>query len=149
MMRTTGKNRMIKKAIGRYTDNTDGSTAVEFGLIAIGFLAIIFGVIDAGRAVMALNAMQNGLESSTRYVIVNRNATEQEITDVIKADMGGFTLAANDINVSVTYDTVSGIDFVEISATYQFTPLVTSFLPDSWATLNLPSSARTPLPAED
>lgn len=133
--------------ITSYKRNDDGTAAVEFGIIVLLFLTVVFGIVDTGRAFMAMNAFQNGLESATRYAIVNPEASEQEIEDFVVADMAGFTLADEDINVTVEYPVVSDIDFVEISGTYQFTPLVTSFLPDSWSALTLPASARMPVPA--
>ena len=137
---------MIHELIASYKKEEDGTAAVEFGLIVMTFLAVIFGIVDAGRAFMAMNAFQNGLESATRYAIVNPEATEQDIEDFVVADMAGFRLSNADIEVTVDFPTVSDIDFVEITGIYQFTPLVTAFLPDNWSILNLPASARSPIP---
>ena len=41
----------------RYRDNEDGTTAVEFGVLALGFLAMIFAVIEMGRIFMVWNSV--------------------------------------------------------------------------------------------
>ncbi len=130
----------------RYARDCRGTAAIEFALISIGFITLIFGIVDVGRAIMAWNTFQQSLEVATRFVIVNEDATEDEITDLVAARMNAFTFTRGDIVLDVDNFTLSGVDFVEVSGTYAFRPLIVGLLPDSWETLELPANSRMPIP---
>lgn len=136
---------MMLNILKTYQIDENGTTAVEFGLIALAFITMIFGVIEMGRAFMAWNSFQYSVENAARYALVNSDVTEQQLTDRIVAEMAGFNAAEEDIEIEVNFPVVSSVNFVEISGTYEFETLI-SFLPESWGSIQLSGVTRLPRP---
>ena|GEM_PF-5171669 len=109
------------------------------------FITITFGIFEAGRIVLAQNAMQSAVETATRYILVNGDATEEEITDYLTFETSSMTLDFTKVTLDIAYNTDADVDFIEIDATYDFTPLTTSFLPASWTSITLAASSRMPI----
>lgn len=51
-----------------------GQSLVEFALILLPLLVILFGVFDFGRAIYAYNTLANAARAGVRVAIVNQNA---------------------------------------------------------------------------
>lgn len=54
----------------RYARNTDGATAVEFGIIAIPFLAIIFGILELALVFFTASVLTQSISETGRLVRV-------------------------------------------------------------------------------
>ena len=63
---------MKMKFLNRLWKDTKGATAVEFGMVAVLFLLMIFGTIELGRIFWVYNTMQSALEQTARRFFVDR-----------------------------------------------------------------------------
>lgn len=135
----------MKKLIAGFIRDETGTTAIEFGLISIAFLTLVFGVFETGRLVLTQNALQYSLENATRYALVTEDVTEDELGEYIAADMTAMTLDTSKMDVNIDFADNSGIDFIEISGTYDFTPMMLAFLPESWTNITVTANSRMPV----
>lgn len=122
-----------------------GTTAVEFALIAIAFLALVFSIFEGGRIFWTLNTMQYAVESGARYTLTNTDATTAEITQVTRDAINGIPVTNDNPVITVSFSTVNDVDFVQIDAVYTF-QAVLPFLPSSWTSMDLESRSRLPIP---
>lgn len=128
-----------------YFKTEDGTTAVEFALIAIAFLALIFGIFEGGRMFWTLNTMQYAVESGARYALTNTDAPASEIADETRGAITGITVTNDNPLITVEFSTVNEVNFVQIDAVYTF-QAVMPFLPDSWTSMDLTARSRLPVP---
>jgi Flp pilus assembly protein TadG len=135
----------MKNVFNSFLSNDDGTTAIEFALIAMSFLTLVFGVFESGRLILTQNALQYSLENATRYALVNDDVTEDDLREYIAEDMTALTLDPARIDVEIDFDEFSGIDFINVSGTYDFSPIVLAFLPESWADITLTANSRMPV----
>lgn len=122
-----------------------GTTAVEFALIAIAFLALVFGIFEGGRIFWTLNTMQYAVESGARFTLTNTDATTAEITEVTREAINGIPVTNDNPAIMVSFSTVNDVDFVQIDAIYSF-QAVLPFLPSSWTSMDLTARSRLPIP---
>ena len=114
----------------RFLCDEKGTTAVEFGLVSLAFVTMIFGVFETGRYFYTVNALQFSVEQATRYAVVTENVTEAELEDYIAEDVPTIFINQEDLTLDVSFSTVSSIDFVELTGQYRYT-LWAPFVPDS------------------
>lgn len=102
-----------------------GAAAVEFAFVLPVFLLFMCGIIECGRAVWTNYSLQTAVEDTARYVLANPTATDSQITTYVggKLDL----LDSSSLTISVTRDTVSGVNFVAVSAAYSFSALAMIF----------------------
>ena len=131
--------------VKRFGENEDGIVAVEFALVAVAFISLSVGIFESGRMFLTWNTMQSAVESVTRYALVNTDATDDDLTARVTADMNGMGVHSEDVHVTVARTTsADGIDFLEISGNYNF-QTVLGFLPEGWSNIALKSTSRFPL----
>lgn len=135
----------MSSLLSAFHDNQDGTTAVEFALIAGAFLMIVFGIFESGRAFLTWNSFQAALEDATRYALVHDTVTAEEITERIANNLTGMTLDDDRMTITVSSYTLSGVDFYEVDGTYEF-ETVAPLLPADWATFDLSANSRLPVP---
>ena len=99
------------RVLRQYKNDDNGTTAIEFGLIALAFITMIFGVIEMGRVFMAWNAFQYSVENAARFALVNSDVTAEELTDRIVTEMAGFNASEDDIEVEINFPVVSTVNF--------------------------------------
>ncbi len=87
---------------------TDGSAAVEFGLIAPAFLLMLLGVFQVGTWLQAYNAMRNAVTTTARSVAVEYQTDNKLTNDQIR-DLGvaigttaPYLLKSDNLDVTVT-----------------------------------------------
>lgn len=82
-----------------------GSTAVEFGLVAVALMSLVFGLIEGGLIVRAKNAVANSANEAARRGAIATNAAnaDYKILQTIK-QRGALDLA--DIEYVVVYRAV-------------------------------------------
>lgn len=131
--------------LNRFWKREDGATAVEFALIAVGFLTLVFGIFESGRLFMTWNAFQYSLEDTTRRALISENITEVELEQTIIDNMGDVMLDPNNVTLDISFTDYSGVNILEVNGTYTFSPVLLAFLPDSWTTINLYAQSRLPM----
>ena len=131
--------------LNRFWKREDGATAVEFALIAVGFLTLVFGIFESGRLFMTWNSFQYSLEDTTRRALIDENVTEAELETTIIENMGDVMLDPNNVTLNISFTDYSGVNILEVNGTYTFRPVLLAFLPDSWTTINLYAQSRLPM----
>ncbi|MCR5877719.1 TadE/TadG family type IV pilus assembly protein [Phenylobacterium sp. J367] len=58
----------MKAAISRFAAARDGATAVEFGLICVPFLMLLFGVLELAMIFLAATILENATEGVSRRI---------------------------------------------------------------------------------
>ena len=133
----------LRCLLNNYKNDRSGTTAVEFGLISMAFFTIVFGIFETGRLVLTQNALQYSIENATRYALINGDADDADLLAYVAEDMSDLTLNTDNMDIAVSYSTTaSEINFIEVSGTYNFSPLILTFLPVSWANITLAASSR-------
>ncbi len=88
-----------------------GQALVEFALVLILFLVIVWAIFDIGRAVYYYTAVQNAAREGARYGSINQNTAE--IQNAARSKAIGLN-----INTTVNFTD----DTVEVIVTYNFHP---------------------------
>lgn len=128
-----------------YKRNQSGSTAVEFSLIAIAFLTILFGIMEAGRIFWTQNAIQYAVENASRAALVDSDLSEGEIEAAASDSLSDMMISGEEFDAVISYVDEDGTNFIEIEATYQYTAMITALLPASLSNIELEASTRRPL----
>ena len=135
----------MQNFIKRYSQAEDGATAVEFALVAVAFMTLVFGIMETGRIMWVQNAIQYGIENAARYAIVNEGASDFELEEVATDSLAAMSVASAPLEMTVTTFNQNDTDFVQIDATYSYSPMVTSFLPEGFISPTLSATTITPL----
>ena len=104
-----------------------GQAMVEFALVLPLFLALIFGVLDFGRAIYALNTITNAAREGARYGIISPSDTSGIQT---KVQTFAATLAIPSSNITVSCSDSGGCssagagDTITVAVSYQYVPFV-------------------------
>ncbi len=62
---------MLKQTIHSALVDRRGATMVEFALVALAFLALIFGVVEFGRVLWTLNGLHLAVQQAARWAAVH------------------------------------------------------------------------------
>lgn len=101
-----------------FTDCT-GAAALEFALVAPVFILLLSGIFQMGMALHARAGLRNGVESAARYAQIYPRPTDSQIVSMLRSS--AFGLDPTRLNTpTVTHGTKSGLDYVDISATYNY-----------------------------
>lgn len=118
-----------------------GVSALEFALIAPFALTLLIGTMEAGRAYWIWSTLQHAADEASRYVMVNQDAGESEVTDEALGRLPG--MDPDSVTVEVDRETAGGVDFVTVRASFDFT-VSAAIVPIPAVTLV--GSARAALP---
>jgi Flp pilus assembly protein TadG len=135
--------------------DTRGQSLVEFSLVALLSVMLLFGAFEMCRMVLVYTTIANAARAGERYAIVNGSdvtATPPTtaIQNVVKGYLSTGTVNTSGVSPSVTYcsDPTCGTtgnsynvpgNSVQVSVTYPYDPWV-GFFP--WGTINLTSTAQ-------
>ena len=120
-----------------------GQALVEFALVGIVFFLLVFGMIDAGRAVWNYNTLSQATREGTRYAIVHGADSsdpsgpgsayytppdaDTKITETVAAFAGG--LDGSSLTVQSEWpdgDAAPG-NHVQVTSTYTYEPMFNFF----------------------
>lgn len=135
----------LRKCFRKYKTDENGTTAVEFGLVAIPFLLMIFGVMEAGRMAWTMNGIQYAVEETTRYASLNSDLTTENFQDYAEDKLSEMLMSSDSLQITFSTLTSNGIDFVEIDADYTHTTMLSGFLPYGFGNIEFDRSVRKPL----
>lgn len=131
----------MKRILRRFRRENDGSTAVEFGFVAFLFLIFVFGLFEVGHLYWTWNTLQFAVEKTTRYVLVNNTATDEDIQEYATSYMPGLQVDASNPEITVAHESASGVQFISVSAVYHHDTL-SGFVPSSLASVTLSAKSR-------
>jgi Flp pilus assembly protein TadG len=125
--------------IRRFIGQNSGAAAVEFGLVSIFFIMILFGIEEVARFIAAKQDLMSAVHSAGRYAIVHGSssstpASATTLQQMVANNTQIISSAAVTANASFSPNNSPG-STVTITASYTWTSLVS--LP------NLPSTTIT------
>lgn len=127
----------------RFLRNEDGVAAIEFAIVSVLFLFVLFAIVEATRAVWAQNTLKYAIEEAARERIIDDTMTEADVENFVLGRMTGLINTATvDITISTT-TTASGVEVMNITGTIDYTMML-PLLPDTINTF--PLSAETHMP---
>lgn len=110
--------------LGRFRRNDAGAAAVEFALVSIPFLTLLFGIAWLAVILYTNAALHWAVEHSARTASMNNTATQTQITSEINGYLSNLGISA----ATVTYSVAAGaLPVAHITATLSKTyalPLV-------------------------
>lgn len=129
-------NILARTSPHRFLRSERGAAAVEFALIAPVLLALVFGIIDFGRAMFTYNVLTAAVREGARTAAVSGISTmtfdpapaKARVADYINGAFGVTTFSS--ANVDVTYAAGTGlitVKFADAYAGYPFTPITPGF----------------------
>lgn len=138
----------------------EGSSTVEFSLIAVMFVMLLLGVIEMGRMILVYTTIAHAAKAGARYAIVHGNfrtgagasgpsgpGSDTQVKTVVQnfASAGLITLPADDITVNypttgVAYAPNGPGCLVQVTVSYPFTPLLGYF--NSMLSVSLSSTSE-------
>ncbi len=129
-----------RRGLRRLAVEAGGATAVEFAIVAPILIALTFGAIDGGRAMLAFNSVEKLAKEGARFASVRGSeysspATENDVSDFVKDRATGLNGAKVGVNVTWAPDNDPG-SVVAVQVTYTFDAVFLRF-----ATLNLDRSS--------
>ena len=140
---TTGTPRMTPSAfadlLGRFQRERDGSTAIEFAIVAPVLVTFIIGVLMLGLAYYNASTIQWSLERSLRAVMIDEDTTLADIEAAMEEDME--RIGSPDLELTYTLDDSGPVPLAVITAEFDV-PLDIPFVP----TLNLHYSIEDVVP---
>lgn len=104
-----------------------GAAAVEMAFVLPVFLLFVLGIIEFGRAYWTMNSMQLAIDEAGRYAMVHVTATDSQIISTAKANLYG--LNPNQFTITSQSQTMNGINYKTIKATYTFSFIAPRVLP--------------------
>ena len=110
-----------------------GQSMVEFALVALTFFALIFGLIDFGRAVFEYNLLASSAREGARAAIMQSNSDSDVIDRTVEASAG--MLSPGDVTISGSR-TCAAVPCPSVTITVQHTfspvtPLIGTAIGDS------------------
>ena len=127
----------------RYKTEKKGATAVEFALIALPFLMMIFGVMETSRVLWVMNSVEYVTRDTGRYAALNSDLSDAEFQTYATDILGNMNVRAQNFNLTSTTLTSNAVDFIEIDVAYNVETLFSGFIP--YADLNFQTSVRRPI----
>lgn len=129
---------------GSLLHNQIGGAAVEFAFIFPVFLLLVLGILEFGRAIWTNYSLQNAVEDTTRYVLANPTVTDTLIVNRVADKLELIDMSK--VTVTVTRESVSGVNFVAVTATYAFSTLEMLLPVGSFSLLGRSRVPLTPSP---
>lgn len=112
----------IRRCLSRFGRDQRGTAAIEFGMIAPVFFALLIGIVDVGRYMWTLNTMQYAIDQAVRTGVVQQLSTE-DVTDLVKSSLIGLDTSA----ISVAVDSGGSTLSITADTTYAFLFPISSF----------------------
>lgn len=132
------------KRLKRFWKDTKGTTAVEFGMVAVLMLLMLFGIIELGRIFWTQNAVQSAIELTARYYIVHTGTSDADLQTYARAAMTNMQLDGSKLTVTVTKTTSQSIKFIQLDGNYAYSPLGTIIT--QFTNLHLKAKSRISYP---
>ena len=141
-MKLSGANRRCRR--------DEGSSLVEFSLVAFMSVMVLLAVVEMGRLVLVYTAVSNAAHVGTRYAIVHGNdrtgsgidgpsgpGSTTQVETVVKNFAAAGLLDTSRLTVTVTYPDGSNAagKNVSVAVTYPYDPLIGYFSPALSVTL--------------
>ncbi len=127
-----------RRRIRRLGRDRSGASAVEFALIIVPFILVMFGVLEFGRLLWTINALQETAIAGARCMgVLNTSCAANgaynaaNATNYVKgvANGWGVGLATTDVTVNNAANCAGVADFSQVTITYTFQTAVPMITP--------------------
>ena len=130
-MSKTPKTKARHSLFSRFARSEDGVAALEFGMVAPAFFAVLLGVMELGRIGFTAAALHYAAEEGTRYAIVRMGTATNE---TIQAHTSERLIGVVDgktavITTTTPTDAVSGSKVVYVRAEMEYQPWISFIVP--------------------
>ncbi len=129
----------------QWVHQENGAVAVEFSIVGIGFIFLIIGVLEFGRLAWTSNVVDYAVDEASRYAMLHQDAFSYEIEDFAKESLDSLFVPSSALNITIQNTESSGVDFIEITGSYQFTSMTSTILPASLSEITLDINSRRPI----
>lgn len=109
---------MFKALLYNFIKKKDGATAVEFAIIALPFMMMIFGIMEISRILWIQNGVEYVVKETARYASLNIDETDGIFKEYALDKLDGMKLPRSNLDLTSTTYTTNGINFVELNVTY-------------------------------
>jgi len=132
--------RMLRRS-ARFALATSGAAAVEFAIISVVFILMIFGIIYLGIMLHTNATLQWAVENSVRSAVIAESTTQAQMTTKVNGLLTSVNMPnADNINYSVS-GTSPPIATLTADLTRTYTiPLLGSYTINYTATAKMPQS---------
>ena len=132
--------RMLRRS-ARFALATSGAAAVEFAIISVVFITMIFGIIYLGIMLHTNATLQWAVENSVRSAVIAESTTQAQMTTKVNGLLTSVNMPnADNINYSVS-GTSPPIATLTADLTRTYTiPLLGSYTINYTATAKMPQS---------
>lgn len=143
----------LKGAGARFRACRAGATAVEFSIVAMPVLLVIFGILEFGRALWTREALQQTAIAGARCIGVVQSGcgtagvySSSMSTSFVQSQAAAWGVALSTSNISVNSGTTcAGVaGFAQVTVTYTFSTVVPAFIPSLAAGIPLSATACFP-----
>ncbi len=93
-----------RPALRRFGRTEDGATALEFGLVAAPFFALLFALIEVGLVFFANFTLENAVDSAARLIRTGQAQTQGFDADKFKTEVCSQIVALFDCNNGLKID---------------------------------------------
>ena len=121
-----GVNEVIRYYLRRLGKSDNGAAMVEFALIALLLLALIFGIIEFGWILNGYITLTFAVREGARLAVVSDVSDENEIKDLVVAYASTFDIERSDVSVSWASENVKD---TTVSVVQGKLPLIVGFFP--------------------
>lgn len=145
-MRGSNWIKKVRLNITAFFKKEDGATAIEFALVSVVFLAFVFGIMETGRIMWTYNGVEYAIENAARFALVNSDAATDDIIAVATESLDDMHLSQDPFSAEVSFtQDADGANYIEITGSYQYTALITAFLPPSLSSFTLSAEVQRPI----
>lgn len=99
-----------RRLLGRFRRNQDGATAVEFGMVAIPFFALMFAIFETGLLFWTTQALEEAVSQTSRRLLTGQALTRYTNSATAAADFRRDLCA----NVAVLIDCSEGKMWIDV-----------------------------------
>jgi Flp pilus assembly protein TadG len=131
-----------------------GSALIEFSLVALMFIVLLFGVVEMGRMVLVYTSIANAARAGARYAIVHGAdrtgsgvdgpsgpGSTTQVQTVVQNFASVGLLDTSRLTIAVSYPSGNGVgSTVSVTVSYPYDPLVTYF--NSFLSTTLASTSQ-------
>lgn len=133
---------MISQRIKAFFRQDEGATAIEFALVVMPFLLMLFGVIEISRMVWTMNSVEYAITETCRHAAINPDLSGQELEAYAQTQLDDMHVPEQKLSISSRIYTAHDVDFIELEADYEISSVLTGFLP--FTAFNFETSVRRP-----
>src|SRR5690348_5909725 len=91
------------KFVRRFAQGTDGMTTVEFGLVALPFLALLFAILETTMIFFASQTLESAVTDSARLILTGQAQAQgfqqSQFKDAVCARVHGLLDCANGLQI--------------------------------------------------